>query len=77
MAVEVADSVHFFKPLSRVLDITQTKRRTKLDSSEQPHQETLFKFFTLHDVESVWWLLTFALFSNGVKDIEPNETREE
>ncbi|KAF8875304.1 hypothetical protein BD779DRAFT_214934 [Infundibulicybe gibba] len=35
-----------------------------------------FKYFALHDVESVWWLLTFALFGNGVKGEPPNKVRE-
>ncbi|KAF8877518.1 hypothetical protein BD779DRAFT_1803940 [Infundibulicybe gibba] len=35
-----------------------------------------FQYFTLHDIESVWWLLAFALVGNGIQDEPPSIIRE-
>ncbi|KAF8880260.1 hypothetical protein BD779DRAFT_1803020 [Infundibulicybe gibba] len=36
-----------------------------------------FKYFALHDAESVWWLFAFALFCNGVQGESPDAARED
>jgi hypothetical protein len=73
MAVEVAAGKFLFGPS---LDNADSKMAKFLDRPTQ-EKTTKFKFFTLHDVESVWWLSTFVLFNNRVKDAVRDQPREE
>lgn len=79
MAVEVAVKSYLFKPSADEQDSESDSLGERTDEEECESKEVPemaqpvtpesrpFRYSTLHDVESLWWIAVFSLFNNRAK----------